>query len=591
VSSSFGQSSPLHSGEIGASTLLRIAGMSIYAPLNTEPTPILQKVEVATFFQLPSFHLVGLPGPEVSESKERVRAAIDSSQLSFPKGRVVVNLSPADIKKRGTGLDLAVALGILSATEKFKSRLGAWGELGLDGSVKPAGQLTRSLYAAWEGQMEAMILCQSELELAQKALRCLSKSGEMVGSPPALIPVVNLREAWAKVSAWKNGSPEQTDETFEGRISWRDLEPRQEPDRDLGQDPVDAASELLPLTPALERLVGVVVSGKHHFLILGPRGVGKSQLVEWIVSLQPALAPQDQLRQKLLLELAQMSSQTVSTPVESSSVPVRWVGPQVRPAALVGGCVSGLIRPGEYSLANGGLLIADEFPEWNRDSRESLREPLERRKVSVTRAHGSFELPSEFQFIGTGNLCPCGGWPAAFGLPHASGQGLGDPSGALSAVMKCRCQLNASSAYFSRLSGPVLDRMDCVLVWKGRSASESTYPMDEVPSRLKDLREKVEKARKFASENWGGPPGRLKGSEIEDILNKKYSETWNRFLQSASISSSNSFSELSLRARHKIARVALSLSAWDGASEPSWAHWMEAAFYRPEKAFGSAILE
>ncbi len=552
--------------------------MSIYAPLNTEPRPILQRVEVAIFFQLPSFHLVGLPGPEVSESKERVRAAIDSSQLQFPKGRVVVNLSPANIKKRGTGLDLAVALAVLSATETLKSRIGAWGELGLDGSIKSAGQLTRSLYAAWKGGMEAMMICRSEWGAAQKALKCLEQSGEMSGDAPVLIPVLSLREAWDKLSAWKSGRPELP--------HYSSVEPeRVEVSESPCSVPSDAPIHLLPLTPALERLVGMVVSGKHHFLILGPRGVGKSQLVEWIVNLQPELSPQDRLRQRLLSELAQMSSQSWSAAQESHSVPTRWVGPQVRPAALVGGCVAGLIRPGEYSLANGGLLIADEFPEWSRDSRESLREPLERGKVSVTRAHGSFELPSEFQFIGTGNLCPCGGWPASLGLPASLDGGAAAPVGGSASVTRCRCQLTASSAYLSRLSGPVLDRMDCVLVWKGRGPSECAYEMGETRVRLEVLRVRVEQAQKFATETWGGHPGRMTGAQVEEILTQRYSKTWDLFLKSASMSTS----EVSLRARHKIARVALSLCAWDGASEPSWAHWMEAAFYRPEKAFQASM--
>ncbi len=549
--------------------------MSIYAPLNTEATPILQKIEVATFFQLPSFHLVGLPGPEVSESKERVRAAIDSSQLPFPKGRVVVNLSPADIKKRGTGMDLAMALGVLSATEALEKQIVAWGELGLDGAVKPAGQLTRSLYASWRQGVAAVMLCRSELSSARRALECLARSGEMPGVAPLLIPVLSLREAWQKLNAWKRGMLFEEEARIEGEAC-----SGSSPDLDR----VDASLNLLPLTPALERLVGVVVSGKHHFLILGPRGVGKSQLVEWIVGLQPDLSPQDQLRQNLLLELAQMTSQAGAASPKANTVPTRWVGPQARPAALVGGCVAGLIRPGEYSLAHGGLLIADEFPEWNRDSRESLREPLERRKVSITRAHGSFELPSEFQFIGTGNLCPCGGWPSSFGLPTDL-DGSASVIGAGSGVARCRCQLTASSAYIARLSGPVLDRMDCVLVWKGRGASDVSYPMDETRSRLKVLRERVRTAHHLAVELWGGPPGRLSGSQVEEILTQRYSETWNLFLKSASMTSS----EISLRARHKIARVALSLSAWDGTPEPTWAHWMEASYYRPEKAFQAAM--
>src|SRR5690349_23533216 len=115
--------------------------MQIYAPLNTEPHPLVQKIEVASFFQLPSFHIIGLPSPEVAEARERIRSAIEACGLEFPRKRVVLNLSPASIRKRGTGLDLAMALGILMFEDTLPFKVGAWGELGLDGSVKAAGQL------------------------------------------------------------------------------------------------------------------------------------------------------------------------------------------------------------------------------------------------------------------------------------------------------------------------------------------------------------------------------------------------------------------------------------------------------------------
>ncbi|MBI2711943.1 MAG: hypothetical protein HYX41_03620 [Bdellovibrio sp.] len=142
--------------------------MNIFSPLNSEPQPSLQQIEIATFFQLPSFHLIGLPSPEVAEAKERVRSAVEASGFEFPKRKVVINLSPASIRKRGVGIDLAIALAVLNGApnqeQPSRKRIAAWGELGLDGRVKPAGQLTRSVFAAWKGGMSDILVSAEELE-------------------------------------------------------------------------------------------------------------------------------------------------------------------------------------------------------------------------------------------------------------------------------------------------------------------------------------------------------------------------------------------------------------------------------------------
>src|SRR4051812_9363156 len=147
--------------------------MQICAPLNSESIPVLQEIEVATSFQLPSFQIIGLPCPEVAEARERVRSAIEASGIEFPRRRVVLNLSPASIRKRGTGLDLAMALSILAISDRQEIRLGAWGELGLDGSVKPAGQLTRTLFATWQGKLSHLIFSKTEYSQAESALDCI----------------------------------------------------------------------------------------------------------------------------------------------------------------------------------------------------------------------------------------------------------------------------------------------------------------------------------------------------------------------------------------------------------------------------------
>src|SRR3954468_8277451 len=188
--------------------------MRIAAPLNTEPNPVLQWVEVSSTRQLPSFHIIGLPSPEVAEARERVRAAIEASGFEFPKSRIVLNLSPASVRKRGTGLDLAIALAILvSASEPEEDERPraavAWGELGLDGSVKSVSQLTRAIYSTWKAGIPRLIISHEEHAEALSRCRWIEASGEFQGPAPALIPAASLAEAWKKLSSATDLDPEQ----------------------------------------------------------------------------------------------------------------------------------------------------------------------------------------------------------------------------------------------------------------------------------------------------------------------------------------------------------------------------------------------
>ena len=211
------------------------------------------------------------------------------------------------------------------------------------------------------------------------------------------------------------------------------------------------ASKLLPLSPSLKRAVSVAALGQHHLLLIGAKGVGKSHAMEWLIQLQPECSDALKIHRALLSELVQSDSSL------SSHVPIRRVSPNVRPSALIGSATSSWIRPGEFSLAHGGLLIADEFPEWPRDSREALREPLERGQITLTRAKGTVEFPARFSLAANGNFCPCGGWPPDHPVPiefQNSGRKL----------PRCTCSHRSRNDYRARLSGPILDRMDMVLI-------------------------------------------------------------------------------------------------------------------------------
>ncbi len=523
--------------------------MRIAAPLHSELRPALQWVEVASFFQIPGFQIIGLPAPEIAEARERVRAAIDAAGLEFPRRRVVVNLAPAGIRKRGTGADLAVALAILADANGDRiacreSRWVAWGELGLGGELKASGQLTRGLSAAWESA-DVFLLPRAELEAALEIHEWLQGTRKNAG--PRVLAAATLREAWELLAAWEgsegSGAPERS-------LPARDLPP--------GSSPIRAGSrELLPLRGSLERTVAVAASGRHHVLLLGPRGVGKSHAAEWLLALQ-AEAAADTLLERAWME--ELTTGATASPARSAA-PVRRVSSQARPASLTGGFAapSDSIRPGEFSLAHGGILVADEFPEWHRDSRELLREPLERGLVTLSRARGVAELPARFQLVATGNLCPCGGWPSQLSL---SG-----PDEPFTETNPCRCALARQEAYLERLSGPVLDRTDMVSL-VSVAASEATSS-----DRLEALRARVEEARGRALRSWGKLAGNLEAWELEALL--RGNESWAKSLRRVRVNG--------LRSRHKTLRVALTLAAWEAREAPTHAHFLEASLFRPER--------
>lgn len=509
----------------------------IAAPLTTEAIPILQWIEVASSLQIPNFHIIGLPGPEVEEARERVRAAIEASGLEFPRKRIVLNLSPASIRKRGTGLDLAMALSLLcnQVVDQNPRHLVAWGELGLDGAIKSAGQMNRVLFATWSAQVPMLILAPSDYAIAMGILEDLRSTGQFIGVEPQLFVAESLAEAWQILNDSRPAPKQSKLNNFNLKECMKK----------------NKISDLLPLHPSMERLLGVAAAGAHHLLLLGPRGTGKSHALDWLVALQPHLSPDLRLQNALIAELGTIP------PKE----PIRRLSVHTRPSALLGGASPGRIRPGEVSLAHGGLLVADEFLEWPRDSREGLREPLEKGTVTLTRVHGCLELPARFTLAASGNLCPCGGWPQKIPYPR-------DLSHRQKKPPRCICRPKDRHRYLSRLSGPILDRVDLVSI----VLSAADRKIDLKPQQAMKLRDKVQTVRENAICRWKAPAGQIPSFDLEALLNSN--PEWTKSL--------DAIEHQSLRARHKVARIALTLSLWDGAQEPTRTHFLEASFYRPE---------
>ncbi len=514
----------------------------ISAPLHRQIEPELQLIDVWSAMAIPSFRVVGLPGQEIIESCERVRAAIEASGMEFPRKRVLVNLSPAGVRKQGTGTDLAIALAVIHSSWSAGSRseesrlIVASGELALDGSVRSAGRVLRACWAAVVAGASDLILAVEDSNTARSAIALIQQARDtplrlqvhLVGSLVEVLPIL------------------------EYPVKVRLMPPDTTPDRD------EVPMDLLPLQPSLERDLATASAGAHHLLLIGPKGTGKTAALQWLQALQATLGPKELLDRLLLEELVEPGP-----PDFAQRAPLRIVPPQVRPEALVGGIHRGELRPGEFSQAHGGALIADEFLEWPRDSRECLRDPMETGRLQLTRSQRSIELPARFQLAASANLCRCGGWPRAWSRTREL---LSSEPPAF-----CQCTDQSRTDYLSRLSGPILDRIDIVrLVLQKPFArhSESTPP--------EQLREETARCRTLLLQHWGASSGRLSGAQIEEILRDEPAivRNWNEVRRPT---------ETSLRRRHKEIRVALTLASWDqirGAHQgpiPTRSHFEEAS--------------
>jgi magnesium chelatase family protein len=546
------------------------------APLHHEPHPSLQWIEISSTLQLPGFQIVGLPGKEVNEARERVRAAIESSGFEFPRRRIVLNLSPANIRKQGTGIDLAMALSILcepadgssanasvpSQTRHFRGA--AWGELGLDGRIKACGQLTRTLVAAIEGKVDFIVLGPENAAQLAEAIEVISMQIPTPSLPPiGTFQYLNEALTWVSQLGWKKS---------EAKRPLNRPEPLAPPPHLLAE-----VERLLPLSSQLSRVLGIAAAGKHHLILLGARGTGKSHALEWLEQLQLPVSPQTRLQQKCLLEIATQTllGRHQSDTKSKNTVPIRRAGQQIRPAALIGRADSQGLHPGEFTLAQGGLLIADEFLEWNRDSREAFREPLERGTITLTRAWAQVELPARFTLAATGNLCKCGGWPPALHrqlkLEHAAWAVR---------LPECVCLPREREEYIHKLSGPLFDRIDLVVrtppLLPDPIANEvKKNPANHPLHQLQTLREKTQRVHAQMISKWGCPTAEIAGKQLESLLEQQPHFSKSQALQEAA----------SLRSRHRTLRVALALALWDepeGDGLPGPHHFREAMSYRGE---------
>lgn len=493
------------------------------------------QVEVDISSGLPCFEMVGLLGSEVKEAKERVRVALRNTGITLPPKKITVNLSPANIRKEGSGFDLSIAIGIMVAMEEIcpmeEKKMIALGELGLNGELKPVkGVLPTVKKAKEEGFSYCMVpgANREEAELIPGikiiAMENLSEVMQFLKSDGMQWDEVYKEICRNRKNVVKERCVKESEKTEE--VDFGDI---------YGQD-------------VAKRCAVIAAAGFHHLLMVGPPGAGKSMIAKRISTITPEMTVEESLEvstvYSIMGQLGEGQGLITKRPFQSPHH-------TITERALVGGGM--FPKPGVISLSHKGVLFLDEFAEFKRTTLDLLREPLEERKIHVSRRGGEYEYPSDFMLVAAMNPCPCGFYPDR---------------------NKCRCSEPQIKRYLSSVSGPILDRIDICLEVQEDNWLRRKEDKNGLTSAM--MREQVERARRMQKVRFKGTGyefnSQLSGKDVERFCELGTEEK--RFLEKAYRSLG-----LSVRGYLKVLKLARTIADVDGEKKIRTPHLSEALCY------------
>lgn len=475
---------------------------------------------------MPGFDIVGLPDAAVKESKERIRAAVKNTGLTFPSKRITVNLAPADIRKEGAHFDLPIALGILAASEQLDGKKCQdaifLGELSLNGDLRRINGVLPMVISAY-----------------QKGIR------------KVFLPRENASEA-AVIDGVQVFGAKSLEEILSHFIGKKEILPTVVDVADLleNQDRVKYDFSEVKGQEFVKRALEIAAAGGHNVLMIGPPGSGKTMIAQRIPSILPDMTFEESLEVTKVHSIA--GSLSASSPLVSER-PFRHPHHTISSVGLSGGGSNP--KPGEISLSHNGVLFMDELPEFRRDALEAMRQPLEDGEVTITRAGGTATYPCSVMLVASMNPCPCGYY--------------GDRN------RECTCTQSQILKYMGRISGPMLDRIDLHI-------EVPSVKYDELETKEKgessaEIKARVDKARKIQTQRYKDA-GVYSNSQLTPELMNKYcalGDEANDLLRQAFESLG-----LSARAHNRILKVARTIADLAGSQNIEVEHIAEAIQYR-----------